>query len=94
MNAEPDKYDLEIAKLTEHPELIKQYWGRCRPLFQFCGSGCLTQIRRGGNWSYTAELTAAIRADERIPKDVADITVADLPVFAEWQRKIDKMGVR
>jgi hypothetical protein len=34
-------------------------------------------------------LSAAIFSDELIPISSHDITVADLPVFAEWQRKID-----
>ena len=38
----------------------------------------------------TPELTKAIRKDPRIPKLPKNITVADLPVFAEWQRRLDK----
>jgi hypothetical protein len=53
--------------------------------------GCLTTIRAFQHEeAYTPELTAAIRADERIPSDGKNATVADLPVFAEWQRRIDK----
>jgi hypothetical protein len=50
--------------------------------------GCLTQIVSGVREAYTQELTKQIRADKRIPH--SDITVNDLEVFAEWQRKIDK----
>lgn len=60
--------------------------------FQEARCGCLTQIRRSeGIYSNgpTPELTAAIRADERIPKTKETITVDSLPVFAEWQRRID-----
>lgn len=64
--------------------------------------GCLTLIRNpektieslnSGKQSRlvacTDELTKAIRRDKRIPKEGNDISVNDLPVFAEWQRKID-----
>lgn len=34
-------------------------------------------------------LTQQIRSDDRIPRSFADITTDDLPVFAEWQRKLD-----
>lgn len=53
--------------------------------------GCLTQVR--ASWSikaWTPELTEAIRRDVRIPTREFDITVADLEVFAEWQRRLDK----
>jgi len=40
--------------------------------------------------AYTDDLTERIRADERIPDDPDRITVAHLPVFAEWQRILDK----
>jgi hypothetical protein len=74
-------------------------------LFQPCGQmgacGCLTQIvSREMNFdgapyaAVTPELTEAILADDRIPPTPHDITPEDLPVFAEWQRKIDAMGVR
>jgi len=57
--------------------------------------GCLTQIRgRDENTNerlvaWTTELTTAIRADDRLPNSECGITVENLPVFAEWQRKID-----
>lgn len=59
--------------------------------------GCLTQIK--ANIDYYAinhdkvdeEITKQIMADERIPASVSDITIDHLPVFAEWQRKIDKL---
>lgn len=64
-------------------------------LFQIVGDyeecGCLTQIRLNPyRIAPTAALTDAIRADERIPKSPEQITIADLPVFAEWQRRLDK----
>lgn len=57
--------------------------------------GCLTMI--ASNPEHAAfcapetvdvELTAAIKADDRLPGDVADIGHQHLPVFAEWQRFI------
>ncbi len=54
--------------------------------------GCLTQIRIGGPIGYVAEtleLTEAIHADTRLPDDVDAITIEHLPVFAEWQRRLD-----
>lgn len=64
--------------------------------------GCLTRIRKvvcDPGLPYcdqpeyiaeTPELTEAIRQDERIPKDERQIGLEHLPVFAEWQRRIDK----
>lgn len=72
----------------EHP-------GAC--LFKFAGDrhiqkvGCLTMIRNGGYFvAETIELTVAIRADKRLPKDKKSITRESLPVFAEWQRRLDR----
>lgn len=58
--------------------------------------GCLTMIRGGirnavgPNLCPDLELTGEIRSDARIPSNPERITPADLPVFAEWQRKLDK----
>lgn len=62
--------------------------------------GCLTQIRGSLLEIYhawTPELTAAIRADERIPVCIEEISNlrgeelrAALQPFAEWQRKLDR----
>ena len=59
--------------------------------------GCLTQIREGIDddtgleyVAWTPELTEEIRADKRIPLCETDITVKDLPVFKEWQERLDK----
>lgn len=53
--------------------------------------GCLTQIAGGNVFvAYTDALTQAIKSDDRIPKNMYDIGIADLPIFAEWQRRIDK----
>lgn len=99
-----DKYDEQIAYLTEHPEKIYDSWGSCDGLFEYASTdrsvrrrpdgkvcGCLTMIRMIDHYhAYTDDLTERIRADERIPDDPDRITVAHLPVFAEWQRILDK----
>jgi hypothetical protein len=53
--------------------------------------GCLTQIRASDHCvAWTDDLTRRIRADERIPLSGSDTTPEHLPVFAEWQRTIDR----
>lgn len=100
-----DKYDQAIAYLHEHPEEIEDAWhlgshpAECLfvptdgKLFADSQCGCLTQIA-GDAYDYfsapTLELTAEIRADHRIPHDVKDIRLEDLPVFAEWQRRLER----
>lgn len=67
-------------------------------LFTFCtpdgrtqGCGCLTTVRTGSP-AHTSELTATIRADERIPPHPEDIRhPSQLAVFAEYQRLMDGM---
>lgn len=62
-------------------------------LFQFVGpngSGCLTQVRAGRLDAATPDLTARIRADERIPTSYRQLTPDMLPIFAEWMREIDE----
>ncbi len=61
-------------------------------LFENCGSGCLTQVAHGdGIIAGTRELTRAIRADkDNIPRGGSAITAEDLPLFANWRRRIDK----
>lgn len=54
-----------------------------------CVYGCLTTVRQGTHVAPTPELTEAIRADVRIPQDAHEITLEHLPVFAEWQRRLD-----
>jgi hypothetical protein len=58
--------------------------------------GCLTQIRSDHTYfvAATDDLTEAIRKDDRIPRSPSEITVEHLATFAEWQRKIDALGVR
>lgn len=62
--------------------------------------GCLTLIRRlhGPQYvAWTPQLTAEIRADDRLPRDIDDIADlrgdelrAALQPFAEWQRRLDR----
>jgi hypothetical protein len=100
-----DKYDEAIEYLTEHPEHISTAWSvpddgthqkivQAHCLFQHVGEyGCLTQIRLDpdcfGIFDNDA-LTNEIARDERIPTTDSDITIKHLPVFAEWQRRLDK----
>jgi len=61
--------------------------------------GCLTQIRNESDrLAYIQgiadlELTNEIRNDKRIPLEVKDITVDDLPIFKEWQERIDALQI-
>lgn len=61
------------------------------------GCGCLTMIRNSefrqvvsADQEKSHRLTQAIRADHRLPCSGSLITPADLPVFAEWQRRLDR----
>lgn len=101
-----DCYDKAVAYLTQHPEEIYKAWTQPRRhpagcLFSVVNRrrdydesrcGCLTQIRQSSDdyEAPTPALTASIRADARLPDHPSDITPANLPVFAAWQRKIDK----
>jgi hypothetical protein len=67
---------------------------RCLFAVTAMGFGCLTQVFCEFHEAPNPELTEAIRADHRIPKCVEYITPEDLPVFAEWQRRIDAMYER
>jgi hypothetical protein len=61
-----------------------------------CSCGCLTQIRGNLDQSrpfYSAEtesLFKAIGADDRIPTSHFAIERRHLPIFAEWQRRLDR----
>ena len=101
----PDVYDREVERLTKaekrRPGAILTAWrfGRKHsPLFDSCATdrdntkcGCLTQVRNLWDDAETEALTNSIRADTRIPDDPEKVTPAHLPIFAEWQRKIDKL---
>lgn len=91
-----DQYDKQIEYLLACRDFDTAVWhdwvdgiGLFKPTGPCCG--CLTQIRRSNGVSRgpTPELTKAIRADKRIPMLHTGITKKNLPVFAEWQRKID-----
>lgn len=97
-----DKYDKAIEYLKENPDAILDAWVKpdlhqAGCLFAYAGPkesvdiGCLTQIR--GYHEFRAEtdaLTVAIKFDTRIPESVSDVTVDNLEIFAEWQRRLDK----
>jgi len=111
----PDKYQLAIEYLIDHPDEIEAAWSQPKIHAAGClflcvtpdgsvssirtedghcyGVGCLTQICGGHNGipihACTSKLTNAIKADERIPLCKEEITLLDLPVFAEWQRRLD-----
>ena len=97
-----NKYDKAVRRLTTHPDEIFDAWNRPLQhpsgiLFGFAGlgeCGCLTQIRAGDRCAATPSLTARIRRDTRIPCHPDEITVASLPVFAAWQRKLDRYAFR
>lgn len=61
-------------------------------------SGCLTMIKSSPDFfAYLngipdIELTEAIKADKRIPKNKNGITLKNLHVFKEWQEKIDALS--
>ena len=91
-----DKYDEAIEYLTANPDQIYVAWvdTTLHPhgcLFQFAGHGsCITMIRNGWDGdSRIPELTRVIRNDERLPSFARDIKPAHLPVFADYQRKLD-----
>jgi hypothetical protein len=100
-----DKYDLEIERITKavdngDSEAIWGAWFHATCLFQFASRsgrtkksiGCLTMIRHNPKRFHaeTEALTEEISKDERIPKNENGITIKTLPVFAEWQRRLDK----
>lgn len=84
----------------EFSKRVNKEWGRSRGLFAFAASpgfcedyaltGCLTMIREGSWIAETPELTLEIKQDERIPTSWSGITPEHLPIFAEWQRRLDR----
>lgn len=101
-----DKYDEAIAALRAAPDFrraVYRAWLDPSGTAAGClfvaaapdprmglGYGCLSQVKHKFLPGFTDELTAAIKADPRIPKLPADITPESLDVFAEWQRRLDK----
>ena len=99
-----DAYQQAVEYLTANPSEILGSWSRAECLFQFAENsdsplsvgidcGCLTMIVDPceGCVAQTPELTAAIRADKRLPINEMEITVDHLPLMAGWQRRIDKL---
>ena len=88
-------YAYELEEAWKNPQRHKG-----GSLFQFAGKGaamsigCLTMIRNGAPGccvqAGTSALTKAIKEDERLPRRFEDITKDHLPIFAEWQRCLDK----
>ena len=96
-----DKYDEQIKYLTKRPEKILKQWENCKGLFRYAtpddfeyshATGCLTMIRKNEECMVPdhPELTKAIKTDNRIPLTPREITPEHLPVFAEWQRRLDR----
>lgn len=93
-----DKYDLAIEILENGPAtMIGKAWmdperheAGCLFMWANKSAGCLTQIRKYNWYLDESPLVAEISKDERIPKSWDEITVKSLPVFAEWQRRLDR----
>ena len=93
----PDIYDEEVKRLTDCPRDISHAWNAATPLFAFVGIldgkhfGCLTEIKaRPDCFKTNNPLINQIINDDRIPTNVKEIKVEHLPLFAEYQRIIDK----
>lgn len=100
-----DKYDEQIERLLAAEDFrmaVSYDWSCGVGLFQYCtprghtshgalrDCGCPTMVRSGAWPAWTGQLTAAIMADTRLPDHVSAITPEHLPIFAEWQRRLDK----
>ena len=100
-----DKEVARLSRLLKKGESLNFAWAfgvGHSPLFDNAGPlrgefprgscGCLTQVHAGTHEASNKKLTKAIRADNRLVDDAAFIHYPDqLKVFAEWQRKLDKM---
>lgn len=100
-----DKYDKAIQYLRANPSEIYRAYSYCEShqagcLFQFVTKtgrsserhhGCLCLLRFDPNlfWCDVKSLDIEIKNDTRIPIYGSDITVDNLHIFAELQRKID-----
>jgi len=93
----------EVEEGEDFSAVVNEHWCNASPLFQYATPldvrrrpdgkecGCLTMIRKYPDCSaWTDKLTEEIRSDERIPFSAWTVTPEDLPVFAEWQRRLDK----
>jgi hypothetical protein len=95
--ANKDKYDLAIEILKKDPTMITEAWSNpehheagCLFMWACKSMGCLTLIRKYQEFSSQFPQVAEIAKDERIPTRPNQITIESLPVFAEWQRRLDK----
>lgn len=100
LNQHPDK--IADAWFQDGPG--KSLFGWCtksRDMVQNCG--CLTMVRNGNSNSYrrvepglpmSDALNVEISNDERLPDFADDIKLEHLPVFAEWQRRMDDLWDR
>lgn len=98
----PDRFDAAVAYLTKHPQDIRMAWDGwyvhpAGDLFRPCSpgrerladgypAGCLTQVKNRTRNAFTPDLTSAICSLANVPFVPGDITPADLPIFAAWQR--------
>lgn len=104
--AHDDAYSKAVEWLKNNPRSIYECWNgpshfSAGILFRVASRsgkvgcddecGCLTQVRAEHGVAETPELTAAIRADQRIPKHESRITRESLEVFAAWQRHLDSV---
>lgn len=98
-----DQYDIHIEYLRtlDHSGVIKE-WNNWQGIFRSTGydkpggsldAGCLTTVRKNDGFGANAanpDLTARIRADERIPRNENNVKEEHYSIFAEWHRQIDK----
>lgn len=98
-------YDAAVEYLTRNPGETREAWmhprkhvagrlflyvdagRRTRPDGKPCG--CLTMIRSGSCCGWTDEITAAILADDRLPKISVSYETWSLEPFAAWQTYLD-----
>lgn len=81
----PEKSDIPATKKAH---CLFQFASPSGRPYRDCA--CLTQIRSGEGAAFTVGLTKQISGDERIPKNPNHVRVEHLPVFAEWQRRLDR----
>ena len=90
--------DAQINRLTKHPDTIVDEWIDAFGLFRFIKPylapmnittfGCVVQIKAGTvPPQVPSKLVNEILADDAVPHDCAQITVANLPVFRKYQLK-------
>ncbi len=95
---EKDQYDEQIERLTANPHLIESEWMYSKGFFSGRGHTfgiCISMIKSGYYPSSEVKggIFKEIRDDARIPSHASEITLASLPVFAEWKRKLDSLAL-